>query len=48
MGSAKEAQWNAIYCNDDDWRDAIDNGWSIISTLTFQTGEQLSFVAECG
>ena len=25
-----------------------DNDWSIISTLTFRSGEQLSFVAECG
>jgi hypothetical protein len=43
----KERQWNAAYCNDDSWREAIDNGWSIISTLTFRTGAQVSFVAEC-
>jgi hypothetical protein len=44
----KEREWNARYCNDDSWREAIDNGWSIISTLTFRTAEQVSFVAECG
>ena len=43
----KEREWNAHYCNHESWRDAIDNGWSIISTLTFRTGEQVSFVAEC-
>jgi hypothetical protein len=44
----KQRQWNARYCNDDARREAIDNGRSIISTLTFRSGEQLSFVAECG
>ena len=43
----KEQQWNAAYCSDEAYREAIDNGWSIISTLTFRTGEQVSFVAEC-
>jgi hypothetical protein len=43
----KEREWNARYCNDEAWREAIDNGWSIISTLTFRTGKQMSFVAEC-
>jgi hypothetical protein len=44
----KQRQWKARYCTDESWREAIDNGWTIISTLTFRTGEQLSFVAECG
>jgi hypothetical protein len=43
----KQRQWNAAYCNHESWREAIDNGWSIISTLTFRTGELMSFVAEC-
>jgi hypothetical protein len=43
----KESEWDAAYCNHEPWRDAIDNGWSIISTLTFSTGQQISFVAEC-
>ena len=43
----KERQWNAHYCSDDAWREAIDNGWSIISTLMFRSGEQVSFIAEC-
>jgi hypothetical protein len=43
----KQRQWNATYCNHESWRDAIDNGWSIVSTLTFRTGEQVWFVAEC-
>ena len=44
----KQRAWNARYCSDEPWREAIDNDWSIISTLTFRSGEQLSFVAECG
>jgi hypothetical protein len=44
----KKREWNARYCSDESWREAIDNGWSIISTLTFPTAEQVSFVAECG
>jgi hypothetical protein len=40
-------QWNAAYCNDESWREAIDNGWKIVSTLTFRTGEQLSVVSVC-
>jgi hypothetical protein len=43
----KQRAWNAAYCNNEAWREAIDNGWSIISTLTFRTGETVSFVAEC-
>ena len=36
--------WNNNYC---DWREAIDNGWKIVSAMTFRTGDQLSLVAEC-
>jgi hypothetical protein len=43
----KEREWNAVYCNDEPWREAIENGWKIISALTFRTGEQVLFVAEC-
>jgi hypothetical protein len=43
----KEQQWNTVYCNDEVYRVAIDHSWSIVSTLTFRNGEQLSFVAEC-
>lgn len=46
-GVRQERQWRARYCNDEAWREAIYNGRSIISTLTFRTGEQVSFVAEC-
>ena len=33
--------------NRESWREAIDAGWSIILTLTFRAGKQISFVAEC-
>ena len=45
--SRKQREWNAAYCDHESWREAIDHGWSIISTLTFRTGQQMSFVAEC-
>jgi len=43
----KELEWNYAYCSDERWRKAIDAGWNIISTLTFRSNDQLSFVAEC-
>ena len=43
----QQGAWNAAYCNNEAWREAIDNGWSITSTITFRTGETVSFVAEC-
>ena len=43
----QQRAWNAAYCNNEAWREAIDNGWSITSTITFRTGETVSFVAEC-
>jgi hypothetical protein len=44
----KRREWNARYYHNESWREAIDNDWSIISTLRFRTGDQLSFIAECG
>ena len=41
----QQRAWNATYCNNEAWREAIDNGWSITSTITFRTGETVSFVA---
>jgi hypothetical protein len=38
----KQRQWNATYCNHESWREAIDHGWSIISTLAFRRGEQMT------
>lgn len=43
----KQRAWNAAYCNDEAWREAIDNGWIIVSTLTFRMGKTVSFAAEC-
>src|SRR5262245_17324763 len=36
----KQRAWNAAYCNNEGWREAIDNGWSIISRVA----EQLELV----
>jgi hypothetical protein len=41
----KQREWNSAYCNDEPWREAIENGWSVVSTLTFRTGDEVSFVA---
>jgi hypothetical protein len=43
----KTREWNSAYCENEDWREAIDNGWRITSKLTFRTGDQSLFVAEC-
>ena len=43
----KQRAWNVTYCNNEGWREAIDGGWSVISTITFRAGETVSFVAEC-
>jgi hypothetical protein len=43
----KQRAWNATYCNNEGWRRAIDDGWSVIATITFRAGETVSFVAEC-
>ena len=32
---------------DELWREAIDHGWSVISTVTFRTADEVTFVAEC-
>jgi hypothetical protein len=45
--ASKQQEWNTRYCNDESWREAIENGWSIISTITFRTGDELSFAAAC-
>jgi hypothetical protein len=45
--ASKQREWNTRYCNDESWREAIENGWSIISTITFRTGDELSFAAAC-
>jgi len=47
MGSSPTASLECSNCNNEAWREAIDNGWSITSTITFGTGETVSFVAEC-
>ena len=43
----KQRAWNATYCNNQGWREAIDGGWNVISTITFRAGETVSFVAAC-
>jgi hypothetical protein len=43
----RQREWNATYCNNEAWREAIGSGWSIVSTLTLRNGESVSFVAEC-
>ena len=34
----KEREWNARYCNNESWREAIDNGWSINTLCTRECG----------
>jgi hypothetical protein len=43
----KQRAWNAAYCANQGWREAIGDGWSVIATITFRAGATVSFVAEC-
>lgn len=50
LGSWKERkkqEWNRIHCSNPIWREAIDNGWIISSTITTSAGEQVWFAATC-
>jgi hypothetical protein len=43
----KERAWSRDFCSEQLWRKAIDAGWTIISTVTFRSEDQLSFMADC-
>ena len=47
MGSSQTASLERYLLQYEGWREAIDDGWSVIATITFHTGETVSFVAEC-
>jgi hypothetical protein len=43
----KAHAWDRDFCSNQQWRKAIDAGWTIISTVTFRSEDQLSFLVEC-
>jgi hypothetical protein len=45
--SRKQRAWKNNFCTDEHWRKAIDAGWTIISEVTFRSGDQLSFIPNC-
>lgn len=43
----KQKQWDAIYCADPAWRQAVKAGWAISSTVTFVEGTRIYLEAQC-
>ena len=43
----KQQEWNSIHCNDQVWREAINDGWIILSTTISVSGERAQFIATC-
>jgi len=43
----EKRRWNQAHCNDPDWRAAIQNGWTVASTLITTTGERIWYTANC-
>jgi hypothetical protein len=37
----KVEEWQSAYCQRSIWREAVDNGWIVASTITTSTGERL-------
>ncbi|KAB2918996.1 MAG: hypothetical protein F9K29_07175 [Hyphomicrobiaceae bacterium] len=45
--SRKQEEWNRAHCSNVLWREAIDNGWNITTTITTAAGERRLIVAQC-
>ena len=43
---SKTDEWSSAYCNSSTWREAIDNGWLISSTVTAASGERIWFACQ--
>lgn len=43
----KTNQWDTIHCKNDKTRDALSDGWKIVSTLTFADGQKRMLTANC-
>lgn len=44
----KTEEWRSTYCTKPLWREAIDNGWLISTTVTTVTGERVWFACQKG
>jgi hypothetical protein len=45
---AKTREWQGAYCASPIWREAVDNGWLISTTVTTTTGERIWFACAKG
>ena len=43
----KSDQWRNIYCNDPFWRSAIQNGWTVATTIVTVDGDRTWIEAVC-
>jgi len=45
--AAKVSEWNAAECNSLLWKEAIDNGWTIVLDIAAADGSRATFNAQC-
>jgi hypothetical protein len=45
--AAKVSEWNAAQCNSLLWKEAIDNGWTIVLDIATADGGRATFNAQC-
>lgn len=45
---ARTEEWRSAYCDNATWREAVENGWLISSTVTTVTGEKVWFACQPG
>lgn len=43
----KSSQWSVIHCKNDKTRNALADGWKIVSTMTFADGQKRVLQARC-
>jgi len=45
--AAKASEWNASHCNSALWREAIDNGWTVLLYVASADGGRVMLKAQC-
>jgi membrane protease subunit (stomatin/prohibitin family) len=45
--AARSSEWNAAHCNSLLWREAIDNGWTVVLNIATADGGRAAFKAQC-
>jgi hypothetical protein len=45
--AARASEWNASQCSSSLWREAIDNGWSVVLQVASSDGGRATLKAQC-